>query len=59
MRTAQFGSAQGSCTSDGVKIEVLVDGKIDDAQTQYNCNGVNGQSNIYIYKFKSKLLLLV
>ena len=42
MRTSQFAGAQGSCTNGGVKIEVLVDGVVDEAQTQYICNGAQG-----------------
>ena len=42
IRTSQFDGAQGSCTNGGVKIEVLVDGELDDTQTQYICNGVQG-----------------
>ena len=42
MRTTSFEGALGSCVNGGVKIEVLVDGTVDDAQTQYICNGNNG-----------------
>ena len=42
MRTTSFEGALGSCTNGGVKIEVLVDGVVDDAQTQYLCNGAQG-----------------
>ena len=38
-RTSQFSGAQGGCANGGEKIEVLVDGKVDNAQTQYVCNG--------------------
>ena len=44
MRTTKFTGALGRCTSGGVKIEVLVNGTIDDAQTQYICNVAQGQS---------------
>ena len=44
IRTSQFAGTQGNCTSGGVKIEVLVDGTVDDAQTQYLCNGAQGQA---------------
>ena len=49
MQTTQFDGVQGNCSNGGVKIEVLVDGTVDDAQTQYLCNGdngVNGQNGI-------------
>ena len=42
MRTTMFEGVQGSCTNGGVKVEVLVDGTVDDAQTQYICNGAQG-----------------
>ena len=42
MRTTAFDDAQGNCTNGGIKVEVLVDGSVDDAQTQYLCNGDNG-----------------
>ena len=42
MRPTQFEGAEGNCTNGGVKIEVLVDGSVDDAQTQYICNGAQG-----------------
>ena len=41
MRTTVFEDAQNHCTHGGVKIEILVDGKVDDAQTQYICNTTN------------------
>ena len=44
LRTTAFEGAQGNCNNGGVKLEVLVDGVVDDAQTQYICNGANGQS---------------
>ena len=44
LRTTAFEGAQGNCDNGGVKLEVLVDGVVDDAQTQYICNGANGQS---------------
>ncbi len=43
MRTTLFEGAQGNCTNGGVKVEVLVDGTVDDAQTQYICNGAQGE----------------
>ena len=43
MRTTPFEGAQDRCTNGGVKIEVLVDGAVDNAQTQYLCNGKQGQ----------------
>ena len=45
MRTTVFDGAQSNCMNGGVKIEVLVDGTVDDAQTQYLCNGVDGQNS--------------
>ncbi len=39
MKTTKFEDAQGDCINGGVKIEVLVDGTVDDTQTQYLCNG--------------------
>ena len=47
VQTTQFDGAQGKCTNGGVKIEVLIDGKVDDAQTQYICNGTQAQSGQY------------
>ncbi len=38
-----FDGSEGKCTSGGVKIEYLVDGVVDNAQTQYICNGTHGQ----------------
>ena len=42
IQTTKFEDAQGDCTNGGVKIEVLVDGTVDDTQTQYLCNGAQG-----------------
>ena len=44
VRTTTFDGVQDKCTNGGVKIEVLVDGSVDDAQTQYICNGAQGQA---------------
>ena len=44
MRTTQFDDVQGNCTNGGVKIEVLVDGEVDVAQTQYICHGTQGHT---------------
>ena len=44
MRTTRFDGSQGNCTNGGVKIEFLVDGIVDDTQTQYLCNGAQGQA---------------
>ncbi len=41
IRTTTFDGEQGSCTNGGVKIEVLVDGVIQEEQTQYICNGAD------------------
>ena len=43
MQSTKFDGAQGDCTNGGVKIEVLVDGVVDETQTQYLCNGTQGQ----------------
>ena len=42
MQTTSFEGVQSTCMNGGVKIEVLVDGTVDDAQTQYICNGAQG-----------------
>ena len=44
MRTSAFEGAQGNCSNGSAKIEILVNGVVDDAQTQYICNGADGQS---------------
>ena len=44
MRTSAFEGAQGNCSNGGAKIEILVNGVVDDAQTQYICNSADGQS---------------
>ncbi len=49
LRTSAFEGVQGNCTNGGVKIEVLVDGTVDDTQTQYLCNGVDGQNGQAIH----------
>ena len=43
MRATPFDGVQGGCMNGGVKIEVLADGSVDDTQTQYICNGAQGQ----------------
>ena len=44
IRTTTFNDAQGECTDGGVKIELLVDGTVDDTQTQLICNSADGQN---------------
>ena len=39
IRTTQFTDEQGGCPNGGVKIEVLLDGRVDERQTAYTCNG--------------------
>ena len=45
VRTTSFDGAEGGCTNGGIKIEVLVDGVVDETQTQYICNGNSEQQN--------------
>ena len=56
LRTTPFTDAQGGCANGGIKFEVLVDGVVDNTQTQYICNGQDykrgkktGSSSYYSY----------
>ena len=44
LRTTPFSDAQGGCAQGGIKIEVLADGVVDESQTQFICNGAQGQA---------------
>ena len=44
MQSTKFDGAQGDCTNGGVKIEVLLNGVVDGTQTQYICNGTQGEN---------------
>ena len=37
------GSQDEHCTNGGIKLEVLLDGAVQEGQTQYVCNGANGR----------------
>jgi uncharacterized protein YgiM (DUF1202 family) len=44
MQSTKFDGAQGDCTNGGIKIEVLLNGVVDGTQTQYICNGTQGEN---------------
>ncbi len=43
IQTTFFEGTQGSCTNGGIKVDVLIDGVVQDGQTQYICNATNSQ----------------
>ena len=45
MRTVSFDGSQGKCTHGGVKIEVLSNGVVDEAQSQYLCDVVHDKKD--------------